>query len=273
MVDFSDNSAVPRSPGSFGSLSWGQRDGRLGQGRMTLLEKVRLVLGLAAIWEYEQVDGLLYRFGFLKPTHADLEVLMPPESALTRDSLAFASRTQAPALLHHSWRTYLFAAALGDYRGLPVDREILFSAAILHDTGLVDESTPPMSRCCFAVSGAQQAQAELRRCGHADEKTSEISDAIALHLNGYVSRRKHGAVAHLVSRGAMCDVFGFGHRRITLSTIKRILEKHPRVDLFKALQIEGGKHLPETRPDFLSKLGKGAPPRTAFDSLPFGRPF
>jgi len=86
-------------------------------------------------------------------------------------------------------------------------------------------------------------------------------------------RHQEGAVAHLVSRGAMCDVFGFGHRRIALSMVKRILEHHPRADLFKALQIECGKHLPKTRPDVLSRLGKGGPPRTALDRLPGGSAF
>jgi HD superfamily phosphodiesterase len=40
-------------------------------------------------------------------------------------------------LVNHSYRTYQFATALGELEGLEVDTEVLFAAALLHDTGLV----------------------------------------------------------------------------------------------------------------------------------------
>src|SRR5687767_2517887 len=62
--------------------------------------------------------------------------LVPPSSALTRAAVAQAQRLLSPALLNHSYRTFAFGAALGALEGLDVHRELLFAAAVLHDTGL-----------------------------------------------------------------------------------------------------------------------------------------
>ena len=64
--------------------------------------------------------------------------LAVPETALTRAARKVAEDTLTPTLLHHSYRTYRFGRALGELDGLQVDAELLFAAAILHDTGLVN---------------------------------------------------------------------------------------------------------------------------------------
>ncbi len=59
-----------------------------------------------------------------------------PNTVLTR---AAERRRQDPSrpLLNHSFRTYRFGRALGELEGIDVDEELLFAAAMLHDTGLV----------------------------------------------------------------------------------------------------------------------------------------
>ena len=64
-----------------------------------------------------------------------------PETALTRAARKVAEDALTPTLLHHSYRTYRFGRALGELDGLQVDAELLFAAAILHDTGLVNLPT------------------------------------------------------------------------------------------------------------------------------------
>jgi hypothetical protein len=63
-------------------------------------------------------------------------MLVPPSSALTRGAVEQAERRLSPALLNHSYRAYAFGAAGGALDGLTVDTELLFAAALLHDTGL-----------------------------------------------------------------------------------------------------------------------------------------
>ena len=98
--------------------------------------------------------------------------LTPPDSVLTRAASNRAVKILPPALLNHSYRTYRFGRALGELEGLDVDTELLFAAAMLHDTGLV---TPPVG-ADFTLASSRLARevAETRRPldrrhrGHAD---------------------------------------------------------------------------------------------------------
>jgi hypothetical protein len=171
-----------------------------------------------------------------------------------RDAIDFAEEVQNLELMRHSWRTYFFGMLLGGYRKLTVDREILFCAAILHDVGLASGRSSEPRDCCFVVHGAERCHHHLIGKGHDRVKVHRIADAIGLHLNGYVSERTYGAEAHLLSRGAMCDVFGLGRQRIAPKVRKAITAQHPKGKLADALEIWPGHHLPGTRADFLIKL-------------------
>lgn len=251
-----------------GSLSWGLRPGKHSLGRLSRLEKLKLIGGVAYTLAQDGADSVLSALGILHPVDKGLEALAPPETGLTRDSLAFASETQDAALLEHSWRSYYLAVLFGEYRGLDVDREVLFAASILHDTGLATDRTSRLTDCCFAVSGALRVEQELKKCGHATDKVNEIGDAISMHLNGYVSAGKHGAVPHLVSRGAYCDVFGFGKRRIAERIWHVIAKRHPRVGLEEVLEAESVRHLVGSRAHFLTTFSESmAKSKFAMDGL------
>jgi hypothetical protein len=56
---------------------------------------------------------------------------------LTRAATDAATRVLPSTLLNHSYRTYRFGPALGELEEIDVDVELLFAAALLHDTGLV----------------------------------------------------------------------------------------------------------------------------------------
>ncbi|MCX2722886.1 HD domain-containing protein [Roseibium salinum] len=246
----------PEPKSAMGTLTWGRRKGPFGQGRLKAAEKLKLVVSLGRISALEAIDTILDKAGLLKAYGADFEGLVPPQTPLVRDALAFADEVQGMELMRHSWRTYYWGMLLGGYRGLEIDSEILFAASILHDVGLARGRTSEPGDCCFVVSGAERCTHHLVGKGHDRAKVRKVADAIGLHLNAYVSARVHGIEAHLLSRGAMCDVFGMGRRRIAASSRGRIDAEYPTGDLINELEIWPGHHLRGTRADVLILFGR-----------------
>ncbi|MEP4769778.1 MAG: phosphohydrolase [Roseibium sp.] len=237
-----------------GTIAWGKRRGAFSKGRLTRIEKGQVLMNLGRMSALQALDVVLDKAGLINAYGADLDGLLPPETALVRDSLDFAEETQGLDLMRHSWRTYYWAMLLGGYRHLVIDREILFSAAILHDLGLAKDRPVHPGTCCFVVHGAERCKNHLVSKGHDRARVRQIADAIGLHLNGYVSKRIHGAEAHLLSRGAMCDVFGLGKLRVEKYNRDEVYALQPVGDLKSALEIKTNHHLAGTRADFLINL-------------------
>lgn len=237
-----------------GSLAWAERSSPNDRGQVTAREKGQLLLNMAWTGVVEGTDRLRGLFGSMVPVARELDDMIPPDTQLVRDSLALASSVQVEALTEHCWRTYFYGVLLGEFRGLTFDRSLLFSAAILHDIGLAKDRPVSPCDCCFAVAGAWRARQHLISCGHASDIADDVAEAISLHLNAYVSARWHGAVAHLVNRGAMCDVFGFGRQRVARLTRAKLVERHPVAGLADALEIRTTSHLRRSRAAFLSRF-------------------
>lgn len=246
---------MPEVKADMGTVEWGRRQGTYRDGRLTRGEKAKLALNMGRMATLEAMDKLRSRFGLLNAYGSDLEGMQPPDTPLVRDALEFAVGVQNPELMRHSWRTYYFGVLLGGYRKLDFDRELLFAAAILHDVGLAAGRSREPGDCCFVVHGAERCRHHLVGKGHDRAKVHKVADAIGLHLNGYVSNRLYGAEAHLLSRGAMCDVFGMGRLRIAPGLYKEIAAQFPKADLIDALEIWPGHHLAGSRADVLIKFG------------------
>jgi len=252
---------MPDVKAEMGTVAWGKRRGHHSEGRLTHAEKGKLALNMGRMTGLEIFDKLRSRMGLINTFGSDLEGMQPPDTGLVRDALDFADDVQSLELMRHSWRTYYWGVLLGGYSKLKVDRELLFSAAILHDVGLAAGRTREPGECCFVVHGAERCKHHLVSKGHDRAKVRKVADAIGVHLNGYVSSRLHGAEAHLLSRGAMCDVFGMGRTRIASGLRDEITAHYPKVDLINALEIWSGHHLEGSRADILVKLGRKAKKR------------
>ena len=61
-----------------------------------------------------------------------------PVSSVAQAAYEVCATYSSPALLNHCRRSYVWAAALGDERGIAFDAELLYVAAMLHDIGLVE---------------------------------------------------------------------------------------------------------------------------------------
>ena len=80
--------------------------------------------------------------------------LVPPDSPLARDAEVAAQDLLTPALLNHSSRAYTWGAAIAALHRITFDRELLYLAAMFHDTGIPS----PVPDVDFTVRSAAVAR-------------------------------------------------------------------------------------------------------------------
>lgn len=153
--------------------------------------------------------------------------LVPPNSALTRAATDAATKVLPTALLNHSYRTYQFGRAIGELERLDVDAELLYAAALLHDTGLVTAT----GRDDFTLTSARIARDVAEHVGLSTAATDTLQTAITMHHNPRVTLDA-GPVAYLLSAGAAVDVVGVRSWQLPAATLTTAVSDHPR-DGFK----------------------------------------
>jgi hypothetical protein len=210
--------AVP----DLGTHDWVERTG----GQLTGAERRSLLRPLARTHAVNAVGRLsmLVRLNSGRRAQLDPARLVPPNTALTRAAVGQARRLLTPALLNHSYRTFAFGAALGALEGLTVDAELLFAAALLHDTGL-----PTSDRNVdFTRRSARIAADVADGVGLSSEATEAMRTAITLHYSPGVPP-VHGPVAYLLAAGAGLDVAGLRSWQLPPRVLASVVEQHPRV--------------------------------------------
>ena len=204
-----------------GTLGWVDRTG----GQLSGAERRSLLGPLARTHAANAAGRLSMLTGLNSGRRARVapSLLVPPSSALTRAAAEQAQRRLTPALLHHSYRTYAFGAALGALEGITVDAELLFAAALLHDTGLPtgDQNVD------FTRASARIARDVAEEVGLSSAATATIRTAITLHLSPRVTPA-HGPVAYLLAAGAGVDVAGLRSWQLPPDLLAAVVEHHPR---------------------------------------------
>ena len=168
--------------------------------------------------------AMLARVSSGRRARVDSQALMPPRSALTLAAEHTARRHLSPALLNDSHRTYAFGAALGVLAEIDVDRELLFAAAMLHDTGLV----APVRHVDFTLASARIARDVAEDVGLSTAATQTMRTAITLHHSPGVTLA-YGPVAYLLSAGAGVDVVGLRSWQLPPEVITSVVAEHPRI--------------------------------------------
>jgi len=208
-----------------GTAAWVQQGG----GRLQPRERIQLLVPLLQ----SHLRNIIGRAALVLGVHPGRDrsfgglSLTPPTTGLTRDAAELARDTLAGTILQHSHRCYAWGAALASIEGVAFDPEVLFVAAMLHDTGL-PTPTLGVDFTASSVALAQRFGTEHRVPGATIET---VSDAIALHHSPGVTIAA-GPEAYLLSAGAALDVFGL--RRWDLSTplVDDVVSRWPR-DGFK----------------------------------------
>ncbi len=237
--------------GTVGTVEWTQRTG----GRLEPAERRRLVGDLARV----SVSNVVGRFSVL--THLDPgrrsyvppARVRPPDSPLTRAAQDAAVRVLPATLLNHSYRTYRFATALGELDGLEVDTEVLFAAALLHDTGLVLAD----GRDDFTLTSARVARDVAEQVGLSTAATETLQTAITMHHSPRVPLAA-GPVAYLMSAGAGVDVVGIRCWDLPPSTLAEAVRDHPREGFktyFSRAWADEAARVPRGRAQLLRRYG------------------
>jgi hypothetical protein len=178
--------------------------------------------------------------------------LVPPDSVLARDAEIAAQDLLTAVLLNHSSRAYTWGAAIAALHGITFDRELLYLAAMFHDTGIPS----PVPDVDFTVRSA--AVAREFTDGHrvpADNREL-VANAIAMHHTPGVGLES-GAEAYLLSAGASVDVFGLRSNEIPDAVRERVIQEYPRLGFkreFARLLRAEAKQVPRGRAWYLHRF-------------------
>lgn len=204
-----------------GTIDWSMRTG----GHLDAAERRRLVADLARVHVRNAVGRLSLaahlnsgRNAYVSPAQ-----LVPPDSPLTRAATDTATRVLPSTLLNHSYRTYQFGRALGELEKIDVDTELLFAAALLHDTGLTVASGPED----FTLTSARVAREVAEQAGLSTTETETLQTAITMHHSPRVTLAA-GPVAYLLSAGAGADVVGLRCWDLPRAMVADAVRDHPR---------------------------------------------
>ncbi|GAA4399044.1 hypothetical protein GCM10023168_05780 [Fodinibacter luteus] len=234
-----------------GTVQWAMRTG----GRLEPAERRRLVADLARV-HVDNVVGRLSVVVRLDPgrrAHVPAERLVPPDSPLTRAAREAACHALPTTLLNHSHRTYLFGRALGELEEVEVDAELLYAAALLHDTGLLHAR----GREDFTLVSARLAGDVAEQVGLSTASTQTLQTAITMHHSPRVTLAA-GPVAYLLSAGAGVDVVGLRCWQLPRSTVAGAVAAHPREDFkrfFSNAWADEAARVPQGRARLLQRYG------------------
>jgi hypothetical protein len=144
-------------------------------------------------------------------------------------------------------RVYCWAALAAKRKGLKVDPELLFIAAMFHDFGLTEGYRESHLR--YEVDGANAAADFLRQHGLPQSARQEVWFAIALHTTNGISAHV-SPLADLIAQGANMDLVGLGYANFAPNERNAVEESYPRpstfADDFLRALYGSLKHRPET---------------------------
>jgi hypothetical protein len=169
-----------------------------------------------------------------------------PGTAAVAEASRLVRETTGPLIYHHSRRVFLFGALHARRLGVTPDPELLYLAAIFHDTGLATPFSEAVQR--FEVDGADHGRRFLLERGFSTAAADTVWTAIALHTTPGIPDRMGPEIAatHL---GVLTDVIGAGRDDLDPDQVAEILAAHPRGDFttgFLRACVDGLKDRPET---------------------------
>ena len=183
---------------------------------------------------------------------ADVDV---PDSPACTAAAEVASTYLTPALLNHSVRAYLFAAAHAAANGIAYDAELLYTATLLHDIGLVGEFDN--HALAFEDAGGHVAWVFAAGAGWPVARRVRLSEVIIRHMWDEVDVAEDPE-GHLLELSTGMDISGRGVETVPAQLRADVLDRYPRLDLpaeFLACFRDQAARKPTTRAADLIRSG------------------
>ena len=155
--------------------------------------------------------------------------LLPVPSHATRVAAEVAERYQTKSLVEHCRRSYLWAASLGRERGLEVDRELLYVAAMLHDLGL----SPAFDNVtnCFETAGGDLAWVFAAASGWTEPRRDHARMIIVSHMWDEPPGPAQDPESYLLHLATSFDISGRNPDLWPTGLREAVLRMHPRHQL------------------------------------------
>lgn len=150
-----------------------------------------------------------------------------PDSPLITKVIEYAQRLYAPYLFNHAMRSWLFAAKIGQSKGVDCDLEVVAVGTILHDIGL---SAAVSGSNRFEVNGAAAARSFVKERGISNRRAQLIWDLVALNSTPSIALHKEAEVA-LGTMGIGLDYGGFFFELVPSADMSEILSAFPRLKM------------------------------------------
>ncbi|HWD06076.1 MAG TPA: HD domain-containing protein [Amycolatopsis sp.] len=162
-----------------------------------------------------------------KTTAETIAGITVPDTELAAAATALIRDNSTELLYHHSRRVFLFGSLQARAVGLEPDPELLYVAALFHDTGLVPPWRGEQQR--FELDGADHAREFLLAHGWSAADAGVVWTAIALHTTPEVPYKMAPEIA-ATTAGVETDVLGLHLDRLTSADLDAVTAVHPRPD-------------------------------------------
>lgn len=161
----------------------------------------------------------------------------PLDTRIARGAYTIAASTLHPSILNHSIRVFKYAYEIAkhtnsNYFTDPHQRDLLFTACILHDIGTTQQCNGPQR---FEVEGADAAVKHLLSNNVSEADAHCVWIAIACHTSPGIAERI-SELANLVRVAVVTDFQRGTSKLDMLKSVRKELEaQHERADIEKVL--------------------------------------
>lgn len=182
-----------------------------------------------------------------------------PDTAIVKDALVELKLHASNSIIHHSWRCYFWGIAIAQLKHWQIDEESFLIASLMHDVGLTQHEQH-LTCQCFTLESALKSESLCQKHRYDPSKTENISNAICLHMNGYLDEHDNNLSKEviLLQKATSADVIAVDLNLLDRQYIDEVTMLYPRQDFKKnikqLMKLEAQRN-PHSRTALLNALG------------------